>query len=86
MNHRGPLLDEFNKAGRHYKWPDARMKLLFPKIVSDKWKSFLQKYMYPEDVVKQICQKFFSDSRVRINIDAINIYKTFANIFGQNIF
>jgi hypothetical protein len=66
MNHRGPLLEEFNKGGRQYKWPDPRMKLLFPKIVSDKWKSFLQKYIYPEDIVKQICQKFFSDGRVSI--------------------
>ncbi len=66
MTHRGPLLDEFTKSGRIYKWPDQRMKMLFPKLVSDKWKSFLEKYMYPEDVVKQICQKFFAEGRVSI--------------------
>ncbi len=64
MSHRGPLLEEHSKSSRKYKWPDARLKLLFPKVVSDKWKIFLQKYTYPEDVVKQICHKFFAEGRV----------------------
>jgi hypothetical protein len=65
MKHRGPLAEEFLKSGRNYKWPDQRLKLHFPKVVSDKWKNFLQKYMYPEPVVKAICKKYFSEGRVR---------------------
>lgn len=79
MKHRGPVAEEFLKSGRNYKWPDQRLKLHFPKIVSDKWKMFLQKYMYPEPVVKAICKKFFSEGRVRY-------LEKFAKIFFKIIF
>lgn len=64
MSHQGPLLEEYKQSSRKYKWPDPRMKLLFPKVVSDKWKLLLKNYMYPEDVVIKICQKFFSEGKV----------------------
>lgn len=64
MRHKGPVMEEFKKNPRKYKWPDQRLKLQFPKIVSDKWKAFLQKFTYPEAIVKAICKKFFSEGRV----------------------
>lgn len=64
MKHRGPLVEEYKTNPRKFRWPDPRLRLYFPKVVSDKWKNFLQKYMYPESRVKQICRNFFKGSRV----------------------
>jgi hypothetical protein len=64
MQHRGPLMEEYSTNPRKYKWPDVRLKLMFPKVVSDKWKSFVQKFVYPENIVKKICKKFFGEGKV----------------------
>lgn len=74
MKHRGPLLDEYNANPRKYKWPDPKIKLFFPKIVSDKWRSFLIKYIYPEDKVKTICNQFFSQGKVLNYINFRKLY------------
>jgi hypothetical protein len=61
MAHRGPLLEEYLQNNpRKYKWPDVRLKLYFPKVVSEKWKNTLNKYLYSEERVRDICNKFFS--------------------------
>jgi hypothetical protein len=64
MKHRGPLIEDLHQYKKKYKWPDVRMKLLFPKVVTDKWKNFLQRFTYPEDKVKFICKKFFESKGV----------------------
>lgn len=64
MEHRGPLMEDYAANPRKFKWPDIRVKLYFPKIVSDKWKQFLKKYDYPEEKVKSIIKSFFSKGRV----------------------
>jgi hypothetical protein len=70
MSHKGPLLEEYMQNPRKYKWPDVRLKLYFPKVISEKWKNSLNKYMYSEEKVREICNKFFS-SYVR------NIFRKF---------
>lgn len=74
MPHRGPLLDEYLHHPRKYKWPDVRLKLYFPKIVSEKWKNSLNKYLYSEEKVRDICNKFFSS----------NVRDKFYNLFLEN--
>lgn len=68
MTHRGPLLEELEKYGKKYKWPDARLKLSFNKVVSEKWKEFIKQYSYPPEKVQAICKKFFSEGRVSLLI------------------
>ena len=69
MKHSGPLVEEAENYSRKYHWPDIRAKLYFPKVVSNKWKKNLEKYVYSEDKIKSICAKFFESSRVKIFIN-----------------
>jgi len=67
MAHRGPLLEEYLQNNpRKYKWPDVRLKLYFPKVISEKWRNSLNKYIYSEDKVREICNKYF--------ISTVNIF------------
>ncbi len=62
--HKGPILSELENV-RKYLWPDdPRAKLYFPKIVSDKWKTMLEKYQLDEKNVKKIVSKFFDGGYV----------------------
>jgi hypothetical protein len=58
--HIGPLLFEYQQNPRKYKWPDVRLKIYFPKVVSQKWKNFLEKYTYSVEKVRDVCNKFKS--------------------------
>ena len=67
MAHRGSLLEEYLHSPRKYKWPDVRLKLYFPKVISEKWRNSLNKYVYSEDKVREICSNFF--------VSTVNIFK-----------
>jgi len=57
MNHRGVFKDEYEeKKLRPYNWPDIRAKLYFEKVISDKWKESLKRYIYSYQKVKKIFQ------------------------------
>jgi hypothetical protein len=58
MKHRGPLVSELENYKKKYKWPDVRLKLSFTKVVSDKWKSMLDKYTFPQEKVIKICRDY----------------------------
>jgi hypothetical protein len=57
MSHRGPLLEELPKYNRKYKWPDNRVKLLFPREITKKWLTFVNRFEYDKSTVKKIFQK-----------------------------
>jgi hypothetical protein len=57
MNHRGPLVEDLAKYNRKYKWPDNRVKLYFPREVTKKWLTFVNRFEYDKSTVKKIFQK-----------------------------
>lgn len=65
--HRGPVLANIDPASQPYKWPDPRVKLYFPKVVTDKWKESLKKHIYSEQKVTKMVNKFWENNPVKIN-------------------
>jgi hypothetical protein len=63
--HRGPILAGIDPASQPYKWPDPRVKLYFPKVVTDKWKASLKKYIYNEQKVIKMVTKFWEGNPVK---------------------
>ena len=57
MNHRGPLVEDLGKYNRHYKYPDIRLKLYFPREITKKWLTFVNKFEYDKSTVKSVFQK-----------------------------
>lgn len=54
MKHRGLFTEEVENAKlRPYKWPDARAKMYFKKVVTDKWKETIKQYTFSPQVIKK---------------------------------
>lgn len=84
MSHRGPILDELPKYNRKYKWPDNRVKLYFPREVTKKWITFVNRFEYDKSTVKRIFQK--KGETVKFNSFRkflVAIYQIFAMILDS---
>jgi hypothetical protein len=57
MSHRGPLIEDLAKYNRKFKWPDNRVKLYFPREITKKWLTFVNRFEYDKSTVKKIFQK-----------------------------
>ena len=63
--HRGPLISSLGPNYKRYCWPSERLKLSFSKVITDRWRTTLEKYTYGEPKVRGIVDKYFKDkSRV----------------------
>ena len=72
--HHGPLLQDEKKYKRKYIYPDIRLQFTFRRIISDRWKAYIQQFIYDEKKVKQICRNFVI-KKGKINL--YNIHELF---------
>ena len=72
--HHGPLLEEEKKFKRKYIYPDIRLQFSFRRIVSDRWKNYIQQFIYDEKKVMKICKNFVN-KKGKINL--YNIHELF---------
>ena len=56
--HHGPLLEEEKKYKRKYIYPDIRLQFTFRRIISNRWKEYIEQFNYDEEKVKRICMNF----------------------------
>lgn len=81
MKHKGLFVEEVEQGKlRPYHWPDFRAKLYFGKVVSDRWKEHIKKYMYSEDQVRSILSKnSWSSSDIAKLCDQLRLYLVLIN-------
>ena len=65
--HHGPLLEDEKKYKRKYIYPDIRLQFSYRRIISDRWKEYIQQFIYDEEKVKKIC-KIFLNKKGKINL------------------
>ena len=56
--HDGPLVEDAKKYYRPYIYPDIRLQFTYRRIVGDRWKDYIQQFMYDPKKVKYICKRF----------------------------
>ena len=57
--HQCPLLEDLKYHYLPYRYPDIRFQLTFKRIISDRWASYIDQFMYDEKKVRRICKNFF---------------------------
>ena len=66
------------KYKRKYIYPDVRLQFSYRRIVSDRWKEYIQQFIYDEEKVKRICKNFVN-KKGKINLynihDLLNLLK-----------
>ena len=72
--HHGPLLEEEKKYKRKYVYPDIRLQFSFRRIISNRWKEYIEQFIYDEEKVKRICRNFLH-KKGKINL--YNIHELF---------
>ena len=69
--HKGPLLDDLKNHYIPYRYPDIRYQFTFKRVVSDRWASYIEQFMYDEKKVRRICKDFLQ-KKSSININNIH--------------
>ena len=72
--HHGPLLQDESKYNRKYLYPDIRLQFGLRRIVSDRWKEYIQQFIYDEKKVNKICRNFIH-KKGKLNL--YNIHELF---------
>ena len=70
--HHGPLLEDVKKYHRPYKYPDIRLQFTYRRIVGDRWKNYIEQFMFDEKKVKYICKRFLEK---KSNLTVSNIHE-----------
>ena len=55
--HRGPLISSLGPNYKRYPWPSEHQKLSFTKVITDRWRTTLERFTYGEAKVRSIVKK-----------------------------
>ena len=75
--HQGPLLENLKYYYLPYRYPDIRFQLTFKRIVSDRWASYIEQFMFDEKKVRRICKNFLQ-KKSSLNLN--NIHELLNNL------